>query len=174
MRAEGPVFVVPGTRKLLLNLTHVETPMEPAGLALAGIEGRRQVDALLRLFKRELPEAVEDNLTRETTDSWAGEAARAAKLTTLRGGRRSKIAVPCPALASISQCSPSSSASTDARRSESSFTRSSDALRPRRIRPYPGVGRQLGRPLATPRALGQNGAPAGNRRRRKSMSGGNR
>ncbi len=57
VRAEGPVFVVPGTRKLLLNLTHVETPMEPAGLALAGIEGRRQVDALLRLFKRELPEA---------------------------------------------------------------------------------------------------------------------
>ena len=86
VRAEGPVFVVPGTRKLLLNLTHVETPMEPAGLALAGIEGRRQVDGLLRLFKRELPEAVEDNLTRETTDSWAGEAARAAKLTTLRGG----------------------------------------------------------------------------------------
>lgn len=57
VRAEGPVFVVPGTRKLLLNLTHVETPMEAAGLALAGIEGRRQVDALLSLFKRELPEA---------------------------------------------------------------------------------------------------------------------
>ena len=57
MRAEGPVFVLPGTSKLLLNLTHVETPMETAGLALAGIEGRRQVDALLTLFKRELPEA---------------------------------------------------------------------------------------------------------------------
>ena len=57
VRAEGPVFVLPGTRKLLLNLTHVETPMETAGLALAGIEGRRQVDALLSLFKRELPEA---------------------------------------------------------------------------------------------------------------------
>ena len=57
VRAEGPVFVVPGTSKLLLNLTHVETPMETAGLALAGIEGRRQVDALLTLFKRELPEA---------------------------------------------------------------------------------------------------------------------
>ena len=60
VRAEGPVFVVPGTRKLLLNLTHVETPMETAGLALAGIEGRRQVDALLSLFKRELPEAFRD------------------------------------------------------------------------------------------------------------------
>ena len=57
VRAEGPVFVIPGTRKLLLNLTHIETPMETAGLALAGIEGRRQVDALLSLFKRELPEA---------------------------------------------------------------------------------------------------------------------
>ncbi len=57
VRAEGPVFVIPGTRKLLLNLTHVETPMETAGLALAGIEGRRQVDALLALFRRELPEA---------------------------------------------------------------------------------------------------------------------
>ncbi|MCY4395534.1 MAG: FAD-dependent oxidoreductase [Rhodospirillaceae bacterium] len=57
VRAEGPVFVIPGTRKLLLNLTHVETPMETAGLALAGIEGRRQVDALLSLFQRELPDA---------------------------------------------------------------------------------------------------------------------
>ena len=57
VRVEGPVFVIPGTRKLLLNLTHVETPMETAGLALAGIEGRRQVDALLTLFKRELPDA---------------------------------------------------------------------------------------------------------------------
>ena len=60
VRAEGPVFVLPGTRKLLLNLTHVETPMETAALALAGIEGRRQVDALLGLFKRELPEAFRD------------------------------------------------------------------------------------------------------------------
>ncbi|MCY4066214.1 MAG: FAD-dependent oxidoreductase, partial [Rhodospirillaceae bacterium] len=62
VRAEGPVFVVPGTRKLLLNLTHVVTPMEmeTAGLALAGIEGRRQVDALLSLFKRELPEAFRE------------------------------------------------------------------------------------------------------------------
>ena len=60
IRAEGPVFVIPGTRKLLLNLTHVETPMETAGLALAGIEGRRQVDALLSLFKRELPEAFRE------------------------------------------------------------------------------------------------------------------
>ncbi len=60
VRAEGPVFVLPGTRKLLLNLTHVETPMEPAGLALAGIEGRRQVDALLSLFKRELPDAFRE------------------------------------------------------------------------------------------------------------------
>ena len=60
VRAEGPVFVLPGTRKLLLNLTHVETPMETAGLALAGIEGRRQVDALLALFKRELPEAFRE------------------------------------------------------------------------------------------------------------------
>ena len=60
VRAEGPVFVIPGTRKLLLNLTHVETPMETAGLALAGIEGRRQVDALLSLFKRELPEAFRE------------------------------------------------------------------------------------------------------------------
>ena len=60
VRAEGPVFVLPGTRKLLLNLTHVETPMEIAGLALAGIEGRRQVDALLSLFKRELPEAFRE------------------------------------------------------------------------------------------------------------------
>ena len=60
VRAEGPVFVLPRTGKLLLNLTHVETPLETAGLALAGIEGRRQVDALLALFKRELPEAFRD------------------------------------------------------------------------------------------------------------------
>jgi hypothetical protein len=61
VRSEGPVFVLPKEGSVLLNLTHIETPMEASGLALAGIDGRRQVDSLLKLFKRELPEAYKES-----------------------------------------------------------------------------------------------------------------
>lgn len=55
-RYEGFIFPV-GPGKVNLNLTHIETPLDPVGLSRAGIEGRRQVDALLELFREEFPEA---------------------------------------------------------------------------------------------------------------------
>jgi hypothetical protein len=57
VRFDGFIFAVAQAGKVLANLTHIETPMDPLGLAQAGIEGRRQVDALLELFRQELPAA---------------------------------------------------------------------------------------------------------------------
>ncbi len=56
VRFDGFIFPV-GDGKVNLNLTHVETPLDPVGLSLAAIEGRRQVDALLALFRDEFPKA---------------------------------------------------------------------------------------------------------------------
>ncbi|SMF48250.1 FAD dependent oxidoreductase [Tistlia consotensis] len=56
VRFDGFIFPV-GEGRVNLNLTHVETPLDAVGLALAGIEGKRQVDALLALFRDEFPEA---------------------------------------------------------------------------------------------------------------------
>lgn len=56
VRYEGFIFPA-GNGKVNLNLTHIETPLDPVGLSEAGIEGRRQVDALLALFRDEFPEA---------------------------------------------------------------------------------------------------------------------
>jgi hypothetical protein len=57
VRHDGFIFPVAGGGKVLLNMTHVETPQDPVGLTLAGIAGRRQVDGLLALFRDEFPEA---------------------------------------------------------------------------------------------------------------------
>ncbi|MEX0758613.1 MAG: FAD-dependent oxidoreductase, partial [Tistlia sp.] len=56
VRFDGFIFPV-GDGRVNLNLTHIETPLDAVGLALAGIEGKRQVDALLALFREEFPEA---------------------------------------------------------------------------------------------------------------------
>lgn len=56
VRFDGFIFPV-GRGRVNLNLTHVETPLDAVGLARAGIEGKRQVDALLALFRDEFPEA---------------------------------------------------------------------------------------------------------------------
>ena len=57
VRFDGFIFAIAEHGKVLANLTHIETPLDPVGLARAGMEGRRQVDALLALFREELPDA---------------------------------------------------------------------------------------------------------------------
>jgi hypothetical protein len=56
VRFDGFIFPV-GDGRVNLNLTHIETPLDAVGLGRAGIEGKRQVDALLALFRDEFPEA---------------------------------------------------------------------------------------------------------------------
>ncbi|WP_416899663.1 MAG: FAD-dependent oxidoreductase [Minwuia sp.] len=57
VRHDGFIFPVARGGRVLLNMTHIETPQDAAGLALAGIAGRRQVDGLLALFRDEFPDA---------------------------------------------------------------------------------------------------------------------
>ncbi len=57
VRFDGFIFPMAEAGKVLLNQTHVETPQSAVGLTLAGLEGKRQIDALLALFKAEMPEA---------------------------------------------------------------------------------------------------------------------
>jgi len=57
VRFDGFIFPMAEDGKVLVNQTHIETPQDAVGLSRAGIEGRRQVDALLALFKAEFPEA---------------------------------------------------------------------------------------------------------------------
>ncbi|HEC08100.1 MAG TPA: FAD-dependent oxidoreductase [Acidimicrobiales bacterium] len=56
-RLDGFVFSSPRPGEVLMNMTHVPTPTDPVGATRAGIEGRRQVDRLLEVFRRGLPEA---------------------------------------------------------------------------------------------------------------------
>ncbi len=58
-RLDGFVFSSPRPGEVLVNMTHVPTPTEAAAATRAGIEGRRQVDHLLEVFRRGLPEAFD-------------------------------------------------------------------------------------------------------------------
>lgn len=57
VRQEGAIFPVLEAGKMLFNLTHVETPLDPVGLTRATIEGHRQIDGVLAVFKRAFPDA---------------------------------------------------------------------------------------------------------------------
>ncbi len=60
-RLDGFVFAATRPGEVLVNMTHVDTPTEAIGSTTAGIEGRRQVDRLLAVFRRGLPEAFGDS-----------------------------------------------------------------------------------------------------------------
>lgn len=57
VRQEGAIFPVLEPGKMLFNLTHIETPLDPVGLTRAAIDGHRQIDGVLALFKRAFPQA---------------------------------------------------------------------------------------------------------------------
>ncbi len=57
VRHDGFLFPLAEPGKVLANMTHIETPQDPVGLARAGMLGRAQVDGLLALFKAEFPDA---------------------------------------------------------------------------------------------------------------------
>lgn len=57
VRVDGFAFAMKEPGKMLLNMTHIETPQDAVGLSRAGIAGRAQVDGLLALFRSEFPGA---------------------------------------------------------------------------------------------------------------------
>ncbi len=57
VRLDGFVFVVPGTGRALVNMTHVKTPLDPVGATAAALAGRAQADRVLDFLRREFPAA---------------------------------------------------------------------------------------------------------------------
>ncbi len=57
VRADGFAFVFPGRGTALVNMTHVETPLEPVAASRNAIEGKHLTDAVLNFLKSEYPKA---------------------------------------------------------------------------------------------------------------------
>ena len=57
LRRDGFVFAFPGHGTALANMTHVATPMDPAGFADTVFSGRDQADRLLAFLRTEYPDA---------------------------------------------------------------------------------------------------------------------
>lgn len=59
-RHEGQLFGFPGRGTVLVNLTHISTPLDPIGMSRATLEGRAQADRLLGFLKDHFPHALRD------------------------------------------------------------------------------------------------------------------
>jgi flavin-dependent dehydrogenase len=57
VRADGFAFVFPGRGTALVNMTHVETPLEPIAASRNAIEGKHLTDGVLNFLKSEYPKA---------------------------------------------------------------------------------------------------------------------
>jgi hypothetical protein len=59
-RGDGFAFVFPARGLATVNMTHVETPLEPVEASRKGIEGKRQADRVLDFLKGEFPAGFGD------------------------------------------------------------------------------------------------------------------
>jgi flavin-dependent dehydrogenase len=57
IRTDGFAFVFPGRGTALVNMTHIETPLEPVAAAKNALIGKAQADSVLDFLKGEYPEA---------------------------------------------------------------------------------------------------------------------
>jgi hypothetical protein len=57
VRHDGFAFSFPGRGTALVNMNHVETPLDPFAAAARGIDGKEQADRSLVFLQREFPEA---------------------------------------------------------------------------------------------------------------------
>jgi 2-polyprenyl-6-methoxyphenol hydroxylase-like FAD-dependent oxidoreductase len=59
-RRDGFVFTSAGTGETLVNMTHMQTPLDPFAATDAMLDGREQVDRTLEFFKAEFPAHFKD------------------------------------------------------------------------------------------------------------------
>jgi hypothetical protein len=59
-RRDGFAATYPGRNAAMVNITHIETPLDPFGAAVKQIEGKDQADRALTFLKSEYPEAFGD------------------------------------------------------------------------------------------------------------------
>lgn len=57
IRKDGLAFFFPGRDTAVMNMTHVEAPLEPVAASRAQLEGRAQADLVVDFLKAEFPEA---------------------------------------------------------------------------------------------------------------------
>ena len=57
VRHNGFAFAFPGRGTALVNMTHVETPLDPVAAAARGLDGKQQADRVVSFLKSEYPEA---------------------------------------------------------------------------------------------------------------------
>lgn len=57
LRHDGFVFAVPGKGRCLINMTHVETPLEPLAASGLSLAGQQQADGLLAFLRDNYPQA---------------------------------------------------------------------------------------------------------------------
>ena len=56
VRREGLGFVIPGRGVAAMNMTHVETPLDPIEASIKGIDGKDQADRAVEFLRDEFPE----------------------------------------------------------------------------------------------------------------------
>jgi hypothetical protein len=56
-RHDGFVFSAPGSGRCLINMTHIETPLEPFAASRMSLDGRQQADRLVAWLKQTHPAA---------------------------------------------------------------------------------------------------------------------
>jgi FAD-dependent oxidoreductase family protein len=60
VRKDGFAMPLPGGRTAIINMTHVETPLDPFEAAKKGLAGKDQADRTMTFLKTEYPEAFRD------------------------------------------------------------------------------------------------------------------
>jgi glycine/D-amino acid oxidase-like deaminating enzyme len=55
VRQDGFIFATPGAGESLVNMTHIETPMDPVGAGQTLLEGHAQVDRVVQFLRSEFP-----------------------------------------------------------------------------------------------------------------------
>jgi len=56
VRREGLAFIIPGRGVAAMNMTHVETPLDPIEASMRGLEGKDQADRAVTFLRKEFPE----------------------------------------------------------------------------------------------------------------------
>ncbi len=57
LRRGGLAFFFPGRGTAVLNVTHIQAPLDPVGASRAQLEGKNQADGAIELLRREFPKA---------------------------------------------------------------------------------------------------------------------
>lgn len=60
-RHDGLVFLFPTKDRIIVNMTHIETPLDPLGASMAAIEGKRRADRAYAFLKSEFPQALRNS-----------------------------------------------------------------------------------------------------------------